>query len=361
MKTSDYYAGSVMVSGSHIQSHLNGVKFFAFDEEILKIHEKTIEDTYLRVKNKVSYTKPPEIEIHDEKKANEEYKEMLVKIADGPYPNWKVIVDPGNGAQSDTMPQVLKRLGVNVKELHATIQGKFYARDTEHLPDMLDLIKEVKKENADFGIGYDADGDRVVFIDENGSFIPGDYSACIIAKESVGSRTVTPISTSQVVDHIGKKVYRTKVGAPYVIKQMKDNNIRYGFEPNGGAIFSEIMLTRDGGSTSIKLLNILKSKNKKLSDVVSELPKFYSFKDKVDYKWELQENILSEAKKKFKGIKTDERDGIKIWIDKTTWILFRSSQNAPEFRVFAESDKESKAKELSIEGIDLVKRFTKQQ
>lgn len=361
MKTSDYYAGSVMVSGSHIQSHLNGVKFFAFDEEILKIHEKVIEDTYLKVKNKISYTKPPETEIHDEQKANEEYKEMLVKIADGPYPNWKVIVDPGDGAQSDTMPQVLKRLGVNVKELHATIQGKFYARDTEHLPDMIDLINEVKKENADFGIGYDADGDRVVFVDENGSFIPGDYSACIIAKESGGSRTVTPISTSQVVDHIERKVYRTKVGAPYVIEQMKDYNIRYGFEPNGGAIFSEIMLTRDGGSTTIKLLNILKSKNKKLSDVVSELPKFYSFKDKVNYKWELQETILSEAKKKFKGIKTDERDGVKIWIDKTTWILFRSSQNAPEFRVFAESDIENKAKELSIEGMDLVKRFTKQQ
>ena len=197
-----------------------------------------------------------------------------------------------------------------------------------------------------------------MFVDENGNFIPGDYSACLIAKESGGSRVVTPISTSQVVDHIERKVYRTKVGSPYVIEKMKENNIRYGFEPNGGAIFSEIMLTRDAGATTIKLLNILKNKNMKLNEAIAELPKFYSFKDKVDYKWELQEKILSEAKKVFRGIKKDERDGIKIWIDKTSWILFRSSQNAPEFRIFAESENEHKAKELFNEGLALVKRLT---
>lgn len=355
MKISENYAGSIMVSGSHIQSHLNGVKFFAFDEEILKKHEKEIENIYDDIKNDISFIKAVEYEIHDENKANEEYKEMLIRIADSPYPNWRVVVDPGDGAQSDTMPQVLKRLGVDVIELHATIQGKFFARDTEHLPDMIDLINSVKKEKADFGIGYDADGDRVVFVDENGKFIPGDYSACIIAKESIGSRIVTPISTSQVVDHIDRKVYRTKVGAPYVVEKMKEYNIRYGFEPNGGAIFSELMLTRDGGSTTIKLLNILKRKNRKLSELVKELPKFYSFKDKVDYKWELQELILSEAKKNFKGIKIDETDGLKIWFDKETWMLFRSSQNAPEFRIFAESNNEEKAKELSKNGVALVK------
>jgi len=213
LKVSDYYAGSIMVSGSHIKPHLNGVKFFAFDEEILKKHEREIEDIYFDLKEKVSFKSTLVRKVHLENRADEQYQELLSKLADGQYPNWKVVVDPGDGAQSDTMPQVLSRLGVNVIEMNATIQGKFYARDTEHLPDMMDLINRVKKEKADFGIGYDADGDRVVFVDENGNFIPGDYTACLIAKKSEGSRVVTPISTSQVVDHIERKVYRTKVGA----------------------------------------------------------------------------------------------------------------------------------------------------
>jgi len=138
---------------------------------------------------------------------------------------------------------------------------------------------------------------------------------------------------------------------------MKEYNIRYGFEPNGGAIFSEIMLTRDGGTTTIKLLNILKNYNKKLGQLISELPKFYSFKDKIDYEWKLQDKILLEARKTFKSKNVDDRDGIKIWLDRSSWILFRSSQNAPEFRVFAESISQKKAKQLLSDGIKLVKRI----
>ena len=96
---------------------------------------------------------------------------------------------------------------------------------------------------------------------------------------------------------------------------------------------------------------------KKLSQVIAELPKFYSYKDKVDYKWELQDKILLASKKEFKGKKVEKIDGVKIWTDDTTWILFRSSQNAPEFRVFTESDSEKKAIELSKQGILFVKRF----
>ena len=355
MKISDYYAGSIMVSGSHIQSNLNGVKFFAFDEEILKKHESEIENIYKTLKEEINYEPNTDMDVHDEPRANEEYKEMLVKLANGKYPKWNVVVDPGDGAQSDTMPHVLSRLGVNVIELHATIQGDFYARDTEHIPDMRELIDKVKNENVDFGVGYDADGDRVVFVDENGQFIPGDYSAALIAKYTHSDIVVTPISTSQVVDHIGKTIERTKVGAPYVVERMKETGSGYGFEPNGGAIFSDIMMTRDGGSTTIKFLNILKEKNSKISELIGELPKFYSSKTKVDYKWELQDEILNEAKNQFKGINSDDRDGIKIWIDETSWILFRSSQNAPEFRVFAESDQDEKAKNLMNQGLELVK------
>ena len=66
LKISDYYAGSVMVSGSHIQPHLNGVKFFAFDEEILKKHEAEIETIYKSIKNKIRYREGEEYEIQTE-------------------------------------------------------------------------------------------------------------------------------------------------------------------------------------------------------------------------------------------------------------------------------------------------------
>ncbi|HJX45561.1 MAG TPA: hypothetical protein VJ399_00105 [Patescibacteria group bacterium] len=354
LKVCSEFSGSIMVSGSHIMPDLNGIKFFAFEEEISKKQEIEIENIYQEIKNKVKSRKI-DSDIHYENRANQEYQENLIKYANSPYPKWKIVVDPGDGAQSDTMPQVLRRLGIDVIEINSTIQGQFFARDTEVKSNMSDLIKKVKEVKADFGIGYDADGDRVVFIDEKGNFIPGDYTGTLIARDIPGESIVTPISSSQVVDKIGKTVFRTKVGSPYVVDKMKEVKSSFGFEANGGGIFPE-MLSRDGGRTTIEILNILAREGKRLSNVISELPKYYILRDKISYKWELKDKIIREAKINFKGEKIEEIDGLKIWIDDNTWILFRSSLNAPEFRVFVESKSNEKAKDLIKKGLDFVKK-----
>ena len=143
------------------------------------------------------------------------------------------------------MPEVLRLLGLDVVELNASVQGQFYSRDTEVEGDFEELQRVVKNKNADFGIGYDSDGDRVVFIDEKGQFIPGDYSGTLIAREIDTNTVVTPINTSQVIETIGKKVVRTKVGSPYVVAKMEELNAGFGFQANGGGIFKD-MRSRDG-------------------------------------------------------------------------------------------------------------------
>lgn len=343
--TNSSLAGSVMVTGSHIKDYLNGIKFFAFQEEINKEQEGQIEEIYYGLAGKVEFS-PKEFEVENEDRAKREYTQMLIDLAKGPYPNWKVVVDPGDGAQSDIMPQVLSTLGIEVIELNATIQGEFFARDTENKEDFEDLMATVVEKKADFGVAFDADGDRCVFVDKNGNFIPGDYTAALVARETKGEDIVTPIATSQVVEHLGKKVHRTKVGSPHVIAEMKRVGATFGFEANGGGISSEIMMTRDGGSTTIKFFNVLSQSGKSFEDFVAELPKFYLMKKKVDYNWDLKDKIIAGAKEKFSGIKIDETDGLKIWLDDQTWLLFRSSANAPEFRIFAESNEEDKAKKL---------------
>lgn len=355
LQVSDHIAGSAMITGSHIKDYLNGIKFFADKEEILTNQERQIDEIYYKIANKVK-VKRSKKGVENENKAGEEYKNMLIQLAKAPYPKWKIVADPGDGAQSDIMPIVLKELGVNVIEINANLQGNFFARDTENEPDFELLKQKVKSTKADFGIAWDADGDRCIFIGKGGNFIPGDYTAAIVARESHSNSIVTTIAASQVVEHLGKRVIRTKVGSPYVIEAMKKTTSKFGFEPNGGGVSAEIMYTRDGGSTTIKFLNILKQSGKSFEDLVNELPKFYLSKTKVDYPWKLQKLILSEAKLNFKGTKIDETDGLKIWIDKNTWMLFRSSQNAPEFRVFAESLSKDNSNKLLKDGIDFVNK-----
>ena len=167
---------------------------------------------------------------------------------------------------------------------------------------------------------------------------------------------IVPINISQVVDQIGKEVVRTKVGSPYVVAEMKKRKANFGFEANGGGIFMD-MMSRDGGRTSIEVINILSKSNKRLSELVAELPKYYLSRSKVDYKWELKDKILKKAKEEFKGERIEEKDGLKIWMDSSTWILFRSSMNAPEFRIFSESKSKTKSDDLMNKGIQFVDKI----
>ena len=356
MKNTEVAAG-IMITGSHIDIELNGVKFYAHDEEISVEDQNDIEEIYYEIQNK---EKPEMVKavVTNEDRAKKMYGGHLKSLVDGPLPQWRVAVDCANGAQSVVMPQLLRDLGLRVLEVNCNPEGaNFIARDTDtdDKAGIEDLKKAVKDEGQDFGIAFDGDGDRVVFVDEKGEFVQGEYSCSLIAKETPDHEVVTTISASQVVDEIGKKIVRTKVGSPYVVGKMKELGVSFGFEPNGGAIFGDYMYTRDGGTMTIKMLNLFAKRNHRpFSELIGELPKYYMSRTKVDYKWELKDKIIEGAKEKFKGVKVEEVDGLKIWVDNNTWILFRSSANAPEFRVFAESKTEAKSQKLLEDGIAYV-------
>ena len=352
-------AGSIMVTGSHITPGLNGVKFFAFKEEVSKKYEKEITQIYEENKKGVAY-KRKQIRVSEENNANNAYEEMLVGLASS-YPHWRIILDPGNGAQSDLIARVLSRLGVEVITINDELQGGFISRDTETEGVFKPLSEKVIKEKVNFGVAFDCDGDRVIFVDNDGQIIPGDYTGSLIAKYGETKTIVTPINTSQVVEYLEKPVIRTRVGSPYVIEAMKKYGAKFGFEANGGGISEEIMMSRDGGSTMIKILNLMAQKKRGLKELVRELPRFYLWRLKVNCPPFLNSKIISKAKEKFKGIRTEELDGLKIWLDKTTWILFRPSNNAPEFRVFAEAKAAETARKLSESGIQLVKEVIKNE
>ena len=353
VKNQPTVAGGIMVTGSHIAAQLNGVKLLFDTEEVTKDHEKEIEDLF---SNPIIHpVGDPDVKYDNT--AKDMYLSMLRTLADFPYPHWKIIVDTANGAQTDIIRQLFLDLNL---DYHCTgycdIQSPFFAgKDTEKASDYSQLAREVLLKKADLGIGFDVDGDRVVFIDETGKFIPGDYTCTLLAKHSSSPVIVTPVSTSSVIDRIGKRVFRTPVGSTHVAAKMKEVGSTFGFEANGGAINSEIHFGRDGGTTAIKVLNLLKNLNRPLSETLAELPQFSIFRDKVDCPFSLYSRIYSRAEEIYSDRKTDKMDGIKIWLDADSWLLFRGSGNAPEFRVFAESPDPNRTQKLGYEGLELVK------
>ncbi len=355
-------AGSIMITGSHIRPDFNGVKFFTSKKEILKGQEKDIENIYefLRSNSFINSRYRNNVDMTVENRAIDIYQKMLLNLVYRTgynYPLLKIVLDLGNGCQSKVMPELFEILGLETVLINNDpIPERFIARDTETEDAVKDLQEKVRETGADMGIAFDGDGDRVVFVDEDGRFITGDYAGSIIAKYSDTPFVITPTNTSQVVDHIGKLVIRTKVGSPYVVEAMQKHSATFGFEANGGGISKEVMLSRDAGSTMIKMLDILDRTNMTLKELVNTLPQFFVCRKKVECPTNVYKNIMENVRTKFvsRNDKIESIDGLKIWKSDNSWILFRPSSNAPEFRVFAEARTDKEASDLCNEGIKFV-------
>jgi phosphomannomutase/phosphoglucomutase len=348
-------AGSIMITGSHIRPDFNGIKFFIGYREILKEEEREIEKIYGDMKGTVPCEDIGGVTFSSNR-AIDLYQKMLLDLAEY-YPSWKVVLDLGNGCQSKVMPGLFDALGIDTISINNDLTPeKFIARDTETEDAVKDLQEKVRDVGADIGIAFDGDGDRVVFVDEEGRFITGDYSCSLIAKYSDTPVVITPVNTSQVVEYIGKRVIRTKVGSSYVVQAMEENGAKFGFEANGGGISEEVMLSRDAGSTMIKMLNILSRNDMSLKEVVDTLPRFFLYRAKVECPMSLYPAILDAVKNKHwdGDVRMEDIDGLKIWVGENTWILFRPSSNAPEFRVFVESKFEEENTRFGEESMDFV-------
>lgn len=352
--------GGVMVTGSHITANLNGVKLLVNGEEVTKTDEKEIEELFARTKFPLGKVEPI---VKFDQSAQELYVELLKNMA-AINPKWKVVIDTTNGAQTEIIRQLFEQLNMPYQTVNDfDIQSPhFVPCDTEFPSMFTDLIRKVLLTKSDFGMAFDVDGDRVVFVDNLGRFIPGDYACSLLAREPEVKSIVTPISTSSVVDHLGKKVYRTQVGSTWVSAKMKEVGSNFGFEANGGSLNPEISYGRDGGVTAIKMLNLLAKSGQTLSELYDSLPKFYQSRLKIDCAFDKYPQVLQAVKDKYLSKKIDDLDGLKVYLDTDSWILFRGSGNSPEFKVFAESKNEHLARELGNQGLDLVKKvLTKEQ
>ena len=352
--------GSVMVTGSHIDLESNVVKFFAFKEEISKENEQEITNIYYQLKDQVACpTNDPE-QLPLDPAGLKNYIDLLISLSKNTSKkSYKIVADPGNGVQTEVLRTVLPKLGHELIMINGDLKKELLSRDTEADGSFKDLQDAVIKNKADLGMGFDTDGDRVIFIDHLGNFIPGDYSGTLIAKNHPSDTIVTPVNVSNVIESIGKKIIRTKVGSPFVVAAMKDNQAGFGFESNGGGVYKDVMLSRDAGNSVISILNILSSSKKTLSELVSELPKYYIRKQKFDCPTEKNSLILEKAKDFTSTKSVDTTDGLKLIIDDHNWVLFRPSSNAPEFRVFVEADSQQKADKLLSDALEYAKNLIK--
>ena len=281
----------------------------------------------------------------------------------------RIALDFGNGTSSLSRG-VFSALGCETIALNETLDGTFPGRPSEPTEaNVKELCKAVPKNSCDFGVAWDGDSDRVVFVDERGSWIVGDLGFALSAKraceEEKGKRgkfVVTTVATSRAVEEacapFGAATIYTKVGAPYLSEKMAELGAGAvsGGEEVGGIIWPRFSLAKDGIFAAAKIAEMVCEG--KLSELVAKLPKYCNSKTKLEVSSpEKKQKGLQSAKKHAEGMngRLTLVDGVRLDLE-DGWVIVRASGTENAMRVFAEGKTQKRSAQLMKEFKETVEK-----
>ncbi|MDE1830280.1 MAG: phosphoglucosamine mutase, partial [Thaumarchaeota archaeon] len=342
----------------------NGLKPTAGDGvEISREDELVVEDIYFKKRWRAS-KKPGFTQLEDHA-----IKTYLVGIKSQVNAKkirshrFKVALDLGNGAQAVTAPLICKDLGCDVVMINEKIDGSFPGRGSEPTPQNLGKLSQVVvRSGADVGIAFDGDGDRSIFCDNKGKILTGDRSALLLSRFILDahpkSKVVTTINSTSAIEQIAKrtnsKVLRTRVGSVEVSRKMVSEGAVIGFEENGGFMYGLHNQVRDGAMTLALALDLLSNTDNTISEEMESLPPSFTTKGKIECTKVDFKKILVTLKSE--PYKKDLTDGIKIFLDNSSWVMVRLSGTEPIARIYAESYTEENLNEIFDKYMTKIKR-----
>ncbi len=278
--------------------------------------------------------------------------------------NFKIVVDAVNSTGGIAVPNLLKKLGVEVIKLYCEPNGEFPHNPEPLKENLTDLSKLVIKEQADFGIVVDPDVDRLAFVSENGEVFGEEYTLVACADYFLRNKrgvTVSNLSSSRALKDItesyGCKYFSSAVGEVNVVEKMKEKKAVIGGEGNGGIILPDLHYGRDALVGIALFLSYLAKLDISCSQLRKKYPDYYMSKEKVSLSEDLNVDlIISKVRDKYLDEKINIIDGLKIdFVD--SWVQLRKSNTEPIIRIYSEAKSQNAANKLSKKFIDEIKRF----
>lgn len=272
----------VVVSASHNPFHDNGIKIFSpTGKKIDEATERRIEaDIFANAQCGTHAiaeleSKDGEAEIELQKSYLEYLASEFSKLS---LTGLKMVVDCANGAASRLAPGLFQRFGANVVPIFNQPDGRNINQDcgSLHLEKLQAVVVE---EKADFGVAYDGDADRALFVDENGKIVDGDATlwAMALHLKSQGALKKNLV-VATVMSNLGLEIalkgenielIRTAVGDKYVLDKLLETGACIGGEQSGHIIFPQKSLVGDGMLTTLALLEAMQEKRAALSELTS--------------------------------------------------------------------------------------------
>ncbi len=324
------------ISASHNPPEYNGVRFRTSDGYGLLYQESSIMKFY---REGGFLSGMGCVENRPSGEAIDEYRHYVAEKLHLDRP-LKVVLDMGNGSAC-TMGSFYENLGLKCSVINGIMDGLFPGRGPAPNEDSLQpACQEVRKNQADFGVGFDPDADRGIIIDDLGRVLPPEKVAIIIARRRYkrGDLVISGFDCSMMLERElqkdGIRILRERVGDVFVANRVKNENAVLGVERSGHFFLPEFQYSDDPFAMSLAIAEII-SKGEKLSALADEIPD-YPYKQISIHLNEDPSGVMQRLKDALAGMEPNTLDGLKITTDSYS-VLIRPSNTEPILRLYIET------------------------
>ncbi len=377
--------GGIIITGSHNPQEWNGLKLLSTKTFL---NNNDLKEISIKL-NEIDLNHYPSIKVNRNRYIKtldpiKDYIQDLYKYIDYKgiiaQNDLSVVIDTGAGAGKVATSQILSKIGCKVKLINDDLLvNKIFPREIEPIEENLkDLIMEVWQGNHDIGFAHDSDADRLAIIGENGICYPEDIGLALITDYYLKNNSdrgkeiifVTNLASSLrfevIAERYGAQVIRTPIGERFLIEKMNEliedpskNCLVFGGEGScGGVIIPDFNNTRDGIFASAKIIEILVKTGKKVSELVSTLPKYYSYREKINIKNKNINEIIRLLKKELleEGEEIEQFNlDLRFGKEKEWFVLIHPSNTEPIIRVISEAKRKSLARVYCETTAELIK------
>ena len=276
------------------------------------------------------------------------YAEHALAVGRG-CPALKVVIDCGNGMASVGLEPILEKLPIEVVRLYFEPDGSFpnHEADPLKVENLADVCEAVRREGADFGVAFDGDGDRAVFVDGFGKPISSDLTTALIARHllrrSPGGLVLYDLRSSRVVaeeiERCGGIARMSRVGHSFVKAQMREEGAIFAGELSGHLYFrfSDKLVADDGTAALIAILDVLDTEGRPLAELIDPL-RCYSASGEINSRVADVDFVLDEiAGEHSSAPEVSRLDGLLVRYP-TWWFNLRPSNTEPVLRLNLEAD-----------------------
>ena len=342
----------VIITASHNPKEYNGLKLC--NSGAVPIGEQS---GLLDIKNNIKNIDFGEINSFQIEKNNELdlYFEHIQNLVSSEKISNKIKfgVDGGNGAIGSIFDELTKIYNFNCDELYMDVDGNFpnHPADPSNKENLQEIIKLVKDNNLDFGVAFDGDADRAVFIDDVGKVVSGSMMTALIADylseknnnlKVVYNVNVSPHALS-ILESKEISLFRCKVGHSNIKAMMKELDADFGGEHSAHFYYKDNYFADSAILTLLMLMSIVSERGEKVSSMIDKY-NFPPSSGEINFTVDDVNNSLEKVKSVFTG-NFDELDGLS-YFDENFWFNVRGSNTEPKLRVNIEASSQKILEEV---------------